>query len=586
MVHSEPTQHSTAPPGAGSDERRPADAGSGLATLRPEHGTRGAWVRHAAVALLVSLPLAACSGESPEGGVPASDAPAAGLPASESAAPASSDNQEGASGSVALEPGEYESPLVQLQRLQSQNDHLHVDEVRYRDSDKRLFQCSYTFGVVDASNPAEMEYQAEMIRHNIPDVERLPGCIHLAPDGDIVYTTHRGNLRNPAFLSGWDISKTDLEDPEVMVPEQIAVVQEPGVSYEGVDVSDGHVFVAIREDGMGVYRRDPDSGEIARVGSLGDLGSTWGMRVSGDTAYLTDIHGNLVTVDVSNPEQPVRLGSVAVGGVPRGLAVDDGLVYVAAGSAGLVIVDATDPAAPVVVGQADTPGTAIRVDVSDGRAFVADWNDARVYDVSNPAEPRFIDAVRLTTDVVYPDDDGRPPVTARTLGIAANGLDVFVGNWWVLHSFRLYPERVAPHVILPEDASAVDFGAVATGETQERTLTVKNGGNAPLTLFKNWSTSPAFSVSPRSVVVEPGGAADLTIRYTATADERETALLNIFTDDPKQPLRKAFLVGNQEGLGLGRALPETKLTLLDGEAWSTADQPEGSVLVLAYFATF
>jgi hypothetical protein len=43
--------------------------------------------------------------------------------------------------------GHFESPLVQLKRLQGQVGHLHVDEVRYRADDKRLFQCSYTFGV-------------------------------------------------------------------------------------------------------------------------------------------------------------------------------------------------------------------------------------------------------------------------------------------------------------------------------------------------------------------------------------------------------------------------------------------------------
>jgi hypothetical protein len=485
-----------------------------------------------------------------------------------------------------LAPGEFQSPLVRLKRLQGENGHLHVDEVRYRASDGRLFQCSYTFGVVDATNPAQMDYLAQNLRHTIPDDERTPGCIHLAYDGDIVYTTHRGNIRNPAFLTTWDVSQVDPEDDEAIIPVQGPVLQEPGVRYEGVDVGeDGVVFVAISEDGLGVYRRDPETSEIERMGELGDIGSTWGLRVQGDTAYLTDLDGNLVVVDVADPESPQLLGTVETGGVARGLAVEGDYAYVAAGSVGLVVVDVSDPAKPEVVSTTDTPGTAIRVNVSDGHAFVADWNDARVYDVSNPAEPAFVGAVRLTTDVVYPDDDGRPPVTARTLGIAADGNNVFVGNWWVLYSYRLYPDRVAPSVLLPEDVSLVDLGPVEEGEEQTVRIPVANQGTAPLTLFHNWTTNEAFTVSPRQVRIEPGDEAELTVSYAGTGTERDTSLLNIWTDDPGQPVRSAFLVANQPGLGMGKELPETRAVLLDGTEWSSS-QAEGDVLLLAYFATF
>ena len=36
----------------------------------------------------------------------------------------------------------YLSPLVRLQRLQGKLTHLHTDQVRYRESDSRLFLCS------------------------------------------------------------------------------------------------------------------------------------------------------------------------------------------------------------------------------------------------------------------------------------------------------------------------------------------------------------------------------------------------------------------------------------------------------------
>jgi peroxiredoxin len=471
----------------------------------------------------------------------------------------------------------FESPLVPLKRLQGQVGHLHVDEVRYRASDKKLFQCSYTFGVMDASKPASLRYLAENLKHKIPDDTRTPGCIHLAPDGDVVYTTHRGNLSNPTFITGWNIS-----DPAK--PVQLPVLQEPGESYEGIDVANGKVFVALRDNGLGVYARDTGTNVLSRVGSLSNLGSTWGVRVRDNTAFVTDILGGLSIVNVTDPAAPALLGKVAITGVAKGLVVEGNLAYVAAGNGGLVVVDVTDLTQPKVIGHVDTDGAAIRVAYSEGRVFVAAWNDARVYDVAKPEAPRFIGAVRLTTEVAYPDD-GHPPVTARTMGIAANGRDIFVGNWWVNYAYRLYPDRVAPHIVLPETVNLMDFGPVAAGMTSTLKVPVENQGTAPLTLFQNWASGTSFSVTPKQLRVAPGERGELTVEYKAAGAEKETGILYVRSDDPAEPVRTAFLVGNQAGLGVGKPLPETKATLLDGSDWSSSSNT-GKVKLLGYFATF
>src|SRR5947207_794627 len=131
-----------------------------------------------------------------------------------------------------LQPRTYVSPLTQLQRLEGKTNHLHTEEVRYRPADERLFLCGYfEFQVIDARDPAHMRYLAEGLSHTIPNDQRKPGCVNLAYDGNIVYTTHRGNIDNPAFLSGWDLSRTDPENPEAVAPVQLPVVQEPDVSY-------------------------------------------------------------------------------------------------------------------------------------------------------------------------------------------------------------------------------------------------------------------------------------------------------------------------------------------------------------------
>lgn len=474
-----------------------------------------------------------------------------------------------------FEPGAWLSPLVPLQRLQGENNHLHVDEVRLRD-DGLLLQCSYTFGVVDATNAASLRYLSQNIKHVIPGDERQPGCINLASEGDLVFTTHRGNLRNPPFLSGWDIT-------DRAAPVQLPVMQEEGIHYEGVDVAGGHIYVALHTAGIGVYRYEGAAG-FTRVGSLGGFTNTWGVTARGDTLYVAAGLEGLVTVDISDPTTPVIVGRAATGGQARKIALDGDIAYVAAGSAGLVVVDVADRAAPRVIGRAAMPGTAMRVAVSEGHAFVAAWNDARVYSIADPAAPRFVGAVRLTRDLNVPEDD-RAPSTSRILGIAARGNDVIVGNWHVLYSYRLFADRLAPDLRLPEAAGMVDVGPTAVGESRTVPFEIVNQGTAELVVVKAWMAGDAFTVEPTEARLAPGARATLSVTFTPTKAEREEGYLQILSDDPAEPLRTAFFVGNQPGLGVGMPLPETTAVLLDGTAWSSVETG-GQVMLLNYFATF
>jgi peroxiredoxin len=275
---------------------------------------------------------------------------------------------------------------------------------------------------------------------------------------------------------------------------------------------------------------------------------------------------------------------VATRGQARDIALDGHVAYVAAGPAGLVAVDVSNLARPAVLGRAAMPGTALRVDYSAGRVFVAAWNDARVYDVSAPASPRFVGAVRLTRELNVPEDD-RPAATSRILGIAARDRDVIVGNWHQLYSYRLYPDRQAPSLRLPEAAGLIDFGPVQAGSSRTLPLPITNQGTAPLTVFSANATGDAFGVSPKRATVSPGATVRLELTYRARGAARQEGYLQILSDDPAEPLRTAFLVGNMPGLGVNMPLPETTGTLLDGTAWSSS-QAAGRVLLLNFFATF
>lgn len=484
-----------------------------------------------------------------------------------------------------LELGQFQNPLVLLKRVQGAVNHLHVDEVRYRAFDKRLFQCSYTFGVIDETDPAKPAYLSENLKHTVAGDKRTPGCIHLSADGNYVWTTHRGNLSNPTFISGWDIT-----DPKK--PVQGPVLQEKDEQYEGVDVpfqatgTVGLVYVALKQNGMGVYKADAKH-NLVRQGSVSGLGSTWGLRVVGNIVYVTDILGTMSTVDVSDPTKPKMLGTVAIGGNGKGITVEGGIAYIAAGEAGLVVVDVADPAKPKVLATVKTPGIAVRTAYASGRVYVAAWNDTRVYDVSTPSAPKFIGAVRIQEDLlntpfIEPD---HPFVTSRTLGVAAVGDVMFVGNWVNQYNYRVIAERIAPNLVVPEDANLVDFGPIAPGKTKTLPFVLRNQGTAPLTLYNNWLTNKAFSVTPKQMRLAPGQEGTLSLSYTATSTVHDWAVLNMYSDDPAQPLRTAFLGGNMAGVSIGKPFPLTTVQLLDGNTW-TSSSVKNKVMLLGYFATF
>ena len=491
----------------------------------------------------------------------------------------------------ALEPGHYESPMVELRRSQGDEDHMHIQEARYRESDAKLFICSYTLVVLDATEPQDPDWLVQGVTAVTPsDSDRDPGCHRLDwsdDDPNIWFTTHRKNASFATYLSAWDL-QMDPKDPASVDMVQIEpALQEEGVSYEGIDYANGHLFGAIHEGGIAVW--DFDGATFTRIGENTEFDNAWDIVVheSGSFAVVADGLAGLVTVDVSDPTSPQVLGRVSTGGAAEVLVLNGDIAYVASGAAGLVIVDVGDPSSPVVLSTTSTPGTAVGIDYSDNKVFLAAWNDTRVYDVTDPTAPAMIGGTWQTVEQTYDTDEGlRPDITARTLGVAGYGNFVFIGNWWVPFIYEVHPEYVAPYIVLPETFSNVGFGPVEVGATGTTTFEFSNDGTAPLTAYDIWTSNSSFTVSPTQVVVNPGESAVLTLTYTATIAEEETASLYIYSDDPQEPVREAWLVGNQPGLGVGVPMPETTGTLVDGNSWSYMESGFGAVTVLAYFATF
>ena len=507
-----------------------------------------------------------------------------------------------------VEGGHFSEPLTMLAQVLDDDGaigpngpystHMHIAEARYRALDQKMVYCSYTFGVVDASDPVDPEYAAQGYDWDLGSpVGRDTGCLHLDwddADPDIIYVSHRGNYDFQPHLSVVDLNTSyepddyDLEDPfydPVLAPS----LREPDISYEGLDAENGLVYVALHVDGIGVYQRNPADNTMVRVGGDASIVSNaYDIEVVGTTAYVLDEHLGLFVLDVTDPTAITELGHVFLGGIDRDIRVDGDYAYIAAGAAGLVVVDISNPSKPAVVSMTSTHGTAIRVGYDADKVAVAAWNDIRVFDVADRAAPQIVGAVRFELDKEFVGDDSneRPDITARNLAVDLHGDLLFAANWWTPFTYRIHEERVAPYIVLPEEVHYVGMGTVAVGDTSTHALRVRNDGTAPLTVTDIWATNEAFSADPSSLVVPPGGEAFVNLTYTATTDEEETAILKIVSDDPSQPVREGYLVGNAEGIGVGDPFPFTEgFDAHDLSAW-TSDDFAGQVTLISYFATF
>ena len=91
-------------------------------------------------------------------------------------------------------------------------------------------------------------------------------------------------------------------------------MQEPGISYEGVDVANHTIFVGLHASGLGAYTYDAATG-FTRAGILEGFTNAWGVAARDNHVFVADGVDGLVTVDASDPTQMIELGALLVFGV-------------------------------------------------------------------------------------------------------------------------------------------------------------------------------------------------------------------------------------------------------------------------------
>jgi len=109
------------------------------------------------------------------------------------------------------------------------------------------------------------------------------------------------------------------------------------------------------------------------------------------------------------------------------------------------------------------------------------------------------------------------------------------------------PAPASPYIAV--EPTSIDFGTVILGQSAQRTLTVRNSGNAELVISAIGSSHTAFSlIGDTAFQLAPGGSKTLTIQFLPTATGQQQANLTINSNDGGQPTVTVSLSGS--GLGV------------------------------------
>lgn len=160
-----------------------------------------------------------------------------------------------------------------------------------------------------------------------------------------------------------------------------------GPLKERSSLADGVYAVDVEGIDSLAYVADPDSGLrtvlMQPVGSEGlnlielptypGTVSPVALLREGDTLYVADAVGAVITLDISDPLRPRQIAFIPLDSKPYGMALDQGTLYVALGEDGVLPIALSDPLAPKFKDIIPTPGKALAVAVSNGHLGVADF---------------------------------------------------------------------------------------------------------------------------------------------------------------------------------------------------------------------
>ncbi len=407
----------------------------------------------------------------------------------------------------------------------------------------------------------------------------LPRCQNIEAgrvigDQRIVYVSNHGDayVKTPSIF-------TLLFHPGSGTFQQLDSITLTGFSPEGMawDAEFGVLWVAMHESGVRRYSVS-DDGRLTYLDEHGGFDNAYRLVVAGGYVYVADGEGGLKIAERATGEV---IGGMDAVGFAKDIEVTGTMALVAASSMGIHAFDVSDPTDPQTLDVVFTWGTALCTDLLMGgtRLAVSTHDEVAVLDVSHP------DALKILAS----DRGTSKSVSARNLCVAAADDLVIAAEWLGIGLLTWEEGLIAPEIHI--DRGSLTIPGVEVGEQLTEVIGVTNRGWLPLTISDiDTSNDKEWSVSPTSLDLLPGETAPLAVTFSPGSAQPAANSLVFSSDDPDENPMSFPIIGNPNTGKLDAGEPLTAdFDFLDTESpegEKSLENLQGTILVLAYFATF
>ena len=284
----------------------------------------------------------------------------------------------------------------------------------------------------------------------------------------------------------------------------------------------------------------------APAGAVEALGTPWRLAATESALYLADSLDGLVTMDRTDPDNPMVMDTISIPGI-QDVAVSEQLLVAAAGVHGAILFDLTLPLQPRRIGQIQYGSAVLRVHLDGDTLWLVDHESVRVIDVTEPLKAQPVGSratPQWATDVVTVDQVA------------------WVADWGALSGHQADPATLAPDIELQLDEVYLH------PDGQYLSMTVRNMGRTTLELTGIQTDVDQLDIRVSKSLIGPRGTERLRLSWPG--GEFGASELCISSNDPDTPVIRLPLHSGGGGSSplVGSEAPDFILTAIDIEGSS------------------
>ena len=425
-----------------------------------------------------------------------------------------------------------------------------VDHISDIDYINNILIVTGLFGGIDfydISNPEQLNHLRNFtLNNNGGGGNSKPNCIKI--------------IENYAYITAKNgVAVIDISNPSN--PQYIGYLNNSnGYNLENLDIDDNLLAVAAHEDGVLFYNiANPENPTY--YGRL-ETENAWTVTLKNNTAYVGD-QFNLLTIDLSNPSNPIILNSFEMPNAIKDIQLDNEreFLYTALGTDGVTVFD---PENLSILATYNTSCLANRLAVSGNKIAVSDWDDVEI----------------LEWDGINLNIGGYKNTTRRTMAIAMKNNFVYSAEWKSLQGFE-YGIINGPDIDLSN--YEINYPYVEDGESHIMNVNVINNGNQTL-IASDYITHPDFEILNTIQDIEPGSYQTINIEYTAN-EINASGSYGILSNDTDEFEVKCQTNGNVNGANVGEEAPDFELDIIaNGTGTFKLSDYQDHIVVMAFFA--